>query len=74
MYSGHEKKLAYVHFHPTAANVLASASYDLTIRVWDTEAQKEKAIIPEHPDLIQSFEWSADGSQLATSCKDRFVF
>ena len=70
---GHEKKLAYVHFHPTASNVLASASYDLTVRVWDLEKQQERSLISDHPDLIQSFEWSGDGSQLATTCKDRNI-
>ena len=71
--TGHEKKLAYVHFHPTASNVLGSASYDLTVRVWDVETQQQRAMIPEHPDIIQSFEWNADGSQLATTCKDRNI-
>jgi len=68
-----KKKLAYVHFHPTAANIIASASYDLTVRVWDYEHQKERLCIPEHPDLIQSFEWNSDGSNLATTCKDRNI-
>lgn len=34
--------------------------------------QAQKCMLPEHPDLIQSFEWNADGSQIATTCKDRY--
>eukprot|EP00455_Lapot_gusevi_P010982 TRINITY_DN1503_c0_g1_i2.p1 TRINITY_DN1503_c0_g1~~TRINITY_DN1503_c0_g1_i2.p1 ORF type:complete len:460 (-),score=201.54 TRINITY_DN1503_c0_g1_i2:332-1648(-) len=71
--NGHDKKLSLVHFHPTANNVLATASADLTIRVWDIERQSEMTSFTDHPDLIQSFEWNAVGSQIATTCKDKNI-
>lgn len=71
--SGHDKKLHLVHFHPTADNVLASSAYDLTVRVWDIQQQAQIAQFSEHPDLIQSFEFNANGSLLASTCKDRQI-
>jgi coronin-1B/1C/6 len=71
--SGHDKKLHLCKFHPTASNVLSTSSYDLSIRAWDIEKQAQIAAFTDHPDLIQSYEWNANGSQVASSCKDRFV-
>jgi len=71
--AGHDKKLHLVHFHPAAENVLATSSYDLSIRVWDVAKQTQIAGFADHPDLIQSFEWNINGSLIASSCKDRMI-
>jgi WD40 repeat protein len=35
--SGHSKKVTLVRWNPVAANILLSASYDSTVRIWDAE-------------------------------------
>jgi len=71
--AGHDKKLHLVHFHPTAENIVATSSYDLSIRCWDIQKQAQVNMFTDHPDLIQSFEFNSNGSQIATSCKDRKI-
>jgi len=70
---GHSKKVAFVKFHPTANNILASASHDFLVKIWDVEAQTEALNFEDHPDVVQSVDFSADGSQIATSCKDKKI-
>jgi WD40 repeat protein len=48
------RKVGQVLFHPTASNVLASASGDHVIRLWDIEKPEEPVIVLEaHGDTIQ---------------------
>jgi len=70
---GHSKKVAFVKFHPTANNILASASHDFTVKIWDIEAQAEALTFEDHPDVPQSIDWTADGAQAATTCKDKKI-
>lgn len=58
-------------FHPTASNVLASASTDLTIKLWDIEKGQEKQEVTGHTEIIQSLSWNYNGSLLATTCRDK---
>ncbi|XP_012587123.1 PREDICTED: coronin-7 [Condylura cristata] len=68
--TGHAEKIYALRFHPLAADVLASSSYDLTVRVWDLRAGAERLRLEGHRDQIFSMAWSPDGQQLATVCKD----
>jgi WD40 repeat protein len=70
---GHQKKLALVHFHPAANNILASSAFDNSVKVWDIERSTALFTIDEHPDLPQSFEWNENGSLIASTCKDKLV-
>lgn len=67
------RKVGQVEFHPTAANVLTSASGDHLVRVWDIEASPDAATITltGHKDSIQSIAWNSIGTTLATTCRDR---
>jgi coronin-1B/1C/6 len=38
-FKGHAKRVEMVKFHPVADNIVASASVDKTIRLWDVNAQ-----------------------------------
>jgi len=67
---GHQKKVMYVHWHPTAANILLSASADNHIVIWNCGMGQALVDIDCHPNLIQSIAWSYDGSRIVTSCKD----
>ncbi|CAO0791102.1 unnamed protein product [Mucor circinelloides] len=69
--SGHGRKVGHVLFHPVAENVLASASTDLTIKLWDIEKGIEKQEITGHGEIIQSMAWNYNGSLLATTCRDK---
>lgn len=64
------RKVGHVLFNPSAANVLASSSGDFTIKLWDVESERPKLTL-RHADIIQSLSWSADGSQLVTTCRDK---
>ncbi|XP_045316754.1 coronin-7 [Leopardus geoffroyi] len=68
--TGHTEKIYSLRFHPLAADVLASSSYDLTIRIWDLKARAERLRLQGHRDQIFGLAWSPDGQHLATVCKD----
>ncbi|ORX34607.1 WD40 repeat-like protein, partial [Piromyces finnis] len=61
----------HVLFHPVADNVLASASGDLTIRIWDITNGSEKVQLTGCSEIIQSISWSYNGSLLCSSCRDK---
>ncbi|CDH52969.1 actin-binding protein [Lichtheimia corymbifera JMRC:FSU:9682] len=69
--SGHGRKVGHVQFHPVASNVLASASTDLSIKLWDIEKGQEKQELIGHTEIIQSMSWNYNGSLLATTCRDK---
>ncbi|XP_062954891.1 coronin-7 isoform X2 [Cynocephalus volans] len=71
--TGHTEKIYSLRFHPLAADVLASSSYDLTVRIWDLQAKAERLRLQGHQDQIFGLAWSPDGQQLATVCKDGCV-
>lgn len=68
--SGHPKKVGQVLFNPAAENVLASASGDFTIKLWDVEAGAAKLSL-KVGDVVQSLSWSANGSLLVTTSRDK---
>jgi len=70
---GHKRKVGSCTFHPTANNVLATSSTDYTVKIWDIEAGEEKLTMDGWADIIQSVSWNEDGSQLATTCKDKKI-
>jgi len=71
--SGHYSKVTVTKFHPVASNVLASASYDMTVKFWDIEKANNVSTFEGHPEYIQDFTWDYNGSRFATSCKDKHI-
>lgn len=69
-FSGHHKKVGQVLFNPAAENILASASGDLTIKIWDI-ATGQAHLSLKHTDVIQSLSWNAAGSMLVTTSRDK---
>eukprot|EP00061_Rhincodon_typus_P018264 g47368.t1 len=67
---GHTEKIYSIKFHPLASDILASSSYDMTVRIWDISSGKEEIILKGHTEQIFSLSWSPDGQQLATVSKD----
>ncbi|KAE8863465.1 hypothetical protein PTNB73_06672 [Pyrenophora teres f. teres] len=68
--SGHMRKVGHVLFNTAAENVLASSSGDYTVKVWDVEAGTPQLTL-KHNDIVQSLSWSADGSMLVTTSRDK---
>ncbi|KAI5299029.1 Coronin-like protein crn1, partial [Ascosphaera pollenicola] len=67
---GHNRKVGHVLFNPSAENVLASASGDYSVKVWDIEAGASKLSL-NVGDIVQSLSWSGDGSMLVTTSRDK---
>lgn len=69
--AGHKRKLMTLRHNPVAENVVATASADLSVKIWDIQTGKAvNDIAGKHADLIQSCEWNINGSLLASTCKD----
>ncbi|WVO13585.1 hypothetical protein L204_101206 [Cryptococcus depauperatus] len=69
------RKVGQVVFHPTSSNVLAAASGDYLIRLWDIAATDDAPglTLKGHNDSIQSLAWNATGTVLATTCRDKKI-
>ncbi|KAI2637531.1 DUF1900-domain-containing protein [Xylaria nigripes] len=68
--TGHSRKVGQVLFNPAAENILASASGDLTIKLWDIGSGSAVHTL-KHPDIVQSLSWNADGTMLVTTSRDK---
>lgn len=71
--SPQKRKVGHVLFHPTADNVLATASADFTIKLWDITHGQEKQVVKGHTEIIQSLAWNHNGSLLITTCRDKKI-
>ncbi|OAQ99773.1 hypothetical protein LLEC1_06792, partial [Akanthomyces lecanii] len=70
--AGHSRKVGQVLFNPSAENILASASGDYTIKIWDVTTGQSPLALP-HGDIVQSLTWNAAGSMLATTSRDKKI-
>jgi len=68
--SPHYRKVGYTTFNPAAENILATASGDFTVKIWDIEAGAAKLTL-KLGDMVQSQSWSANGSLLTTTSRDK---
>ncbi|XP_061701772.1 coronin-7-like isoform X1 [Syngnathoides biaculeatus] len=67
---GHTEKIYSIKFHPLASDLLASSSYDLTVRLWNLRDGEQVRLLTGHQDQVFAMAWSPDGKLLATVCKD----
>lgn len=70
--TGHARKVGHIQWHPVAENVLASSSADYSVKIWDVDSGKTIYTLP-HKDIITSFAFNADGSLIATACRDKKI-
>ncbi|PKS11962.1 hypothetical protein jhhlp_001258, partial [Lomentospora prolificans] len=70
--AGHSRKVGQVLFNPAAENILASASGDFTIKLWDISAGQAHHTL-RHNDIVQSLTWNATGTLLATTSRDKKI-
>ncbi|XP_039449450.1 coronin-7-like isoform X3 [Culex pipiens pallens] len=66
----HSDKIYIIRYHPLAKNVFLTASYDMTLKIWDLDTLTEKYCLRGHTDQIFSFAWSPCGAYGATVSKD----
>ncbi|XP_006824884.1 LOW QUALITY PROTEIN: coronin-7-like, partial [Saccoglossus kowalevskii] len=70
---GHEEKIYFLLFHPLVSDLLLSASYDMSVRIWDLDFYEEKITLHGHQDQIFGASWSPDGVYVATVSKDKMI-
>ncbi|KAH9509688.1 Coronin-2A [Bulinus truncatus] len=70
---GHSRRIAYVDWHTSAANVLMSVGFDFKIMVWNVEQAEPITSLNCHNDTIFSASWGRDGSLIASTCKDKKI-
>ena len=49
---GHTEKVYFVRYHPLASGVLASGSYDMSIKIWDLDTASECIQLKGHTDTV----------------------
>ncbi|KAJ2323479.1 Coronin-like protein crn1, partial [Coemansia sp. RSA 2681] len=68
---GHGRKVGHVAWNPVAEGVLAVASSDHTVRVWDVAQTAVRATLRGFGDSIMSIAWDHSGALLAATCRDK---
>lgn len=70
---GHKRKVGVVKYHPVVENVIATASTDYDVKIWDIEKGTTLFTTAGHTNLIQSLDWNYDGSLLCSNAKDKKI-
>jgi len=72
--TGHAKKVHLLKFHPTALNVLATSSWDKTVKLWNVATSE---CVQTYDDAQEqntmSMDFNADGGLLAVTTKAKLV-
>ena len=50
--AGHNDKPNVVRYHPTAKNVLTSAAYDQTVKLWDLDKGTDALTLTGHSEPV----------------------
>jgi len=66
---GHRRPVSSVTFSPDG-KLLASASWDKTVKLWSTGTGAEVSTLHGHHDWVQSVAFSADAKLLASASRD----
>jgi coronin-1B/1C/6 len=68
------KKVGQVLFNPNANHVIATASGEHVVKLWDLNNWDDpRSVLNGHTDTIQSLTWNPAGNLVATTCRDRKI-
>ena len=66
------RRVGQVVWHPTAEHVLATATGDHVVKLWDIGSPEQpRAVLGGHGDAIQSVAFNPSGNLVVTTCRDR---
>ncbi|CAG0894488.1 unnamed protein product [Cyprideis torosa] len=72
VFRGHQDAVDQLVWHKTNADLLATASGDRTVRIWDSRASKCQANIPTKGENI-NIAWHPDGNLIAVGSKEDVI-
>ncbi|CCF59831.1 hypothetical protein KAFR_0I00500 [Kazachstania africana CBS 2517] len=70
--TGHEKKVGHVLYNPVIQDLLASSSFDQTVKIWDISTGETLHTL-QHDEVVLSLSFSYDGNYLATLSRNRIL-
>ncbi|KIP08774.1 hypothetical protein PHLGIDRAFT_103964 [Phlebiopsis gigantea 11061_1 CR5-6] len=70
--TGHRGEITKVAFHPTF-NLLASASADATVKIWDWETGEFERTLKGHTRHVTDLDFDSKGNLLVTCSSDLFI-
>ena len=70
--TGHAKVVSSIAFSPDST-ILASGSYDKTVRLWNVESGREIHRLTAHTKAVKTVAFSSDGTTLASGSYDKTV-
>ncbi len=72
-YRGHASEVDELVWKPGTGDLVASASYDKTVHIWDGTSGQRRAIYSGHTDQVWTVAWSPNGQYVASGGKDKTV-
>jgi len=70
---GHQKKVTFIKFNPTANNIVATGAFDRTVKVWNIETATCVSTFDQCQDTVMTMDWNNDGSRIACAGKDAAI-
>ena len=71
--SGHRNAVSCLAFKPGDPDILVTASWDKTLKMWDVSSGKCFSTMNRHRASIESVSWSLDGKWIASSSRDKSI-